>query len=147
MKILYTRGQASLEKIVEHLTCCNALFIPPLSSKVNIEEYAQKLLLYAERFEAWKHDQLVGLVAVYVNDPDKEKAFITNVSVLQKLGGRGIAKQLIEQSLSGAKEQEFKKIVLEVSADNHAALGLYKKMHFIAQKLDKSNTLTMSKYL
>ncbi len=110
-------------------------------------EYAQKVCLHAVRFEAWKGDQLVGLVAVYMNDEGKEKAFVTNVSVVHEYVGRGIASLLIEQAMLEAKQQKLKKIILEVSANNPAAVSLYRKMNFVVDKQDESSTLTMSKYL
>jgi ribosomal protein S18 acetylase RimI-like enzyme len=145
--ITYKINNAKLEKIIEHLTVCNSHFIPPLSSKVSIEDYAKKLLINAERYEAWMFDRLVGLVAVYMNNPMKEKAFITNVSVLPDCTGRGIAANLINESISKTRAEGFGKIMLEVSNSNFAAINLYKKLNFEIIWQDKSDTLKMLKYL
>src|SRR5690349_14652885 len=95
----YYTNKAELEQIVFHLLLCDQLFTPPLSSRVSIEEYAKKIELNALRFEAWDCDQLVGLVAIYMNDEKKSEAFITNVSVLDEYRGRGVATQLLTQGI------------------------------------------------
>lgn len=147
MDIRYTRNQGGLKEIVQHLTQCDNNFVPALSSTVNIQGYAQKLLTNAERLEAWEQNQLIGLVAAYMNDLGKETAFITNVSVLPEYSSKGIATRLLNQSINQAKEKGFKKVALEVSAGNPVALALYRKMDFTTEEMEKSNMLTMLKYL
>jgi ribosomal protein S18 acetylase RimI-like enzyme len=145
--IQYTINKANLEKVEEHLRACNADFIPPLATKVNIREYAVKVFSNAVRFEAWLGDTLIGLVAVYMNDAKKETAFITNVSVLSGYAGKGIASVMVRQSMDAASDQGFRRMTLEVSPDNSAAVALYKKAGFVTDKHDKSNLQTMSRYL
>jgi hypothetical protein len=72
------RNQADAGAILEHLQRCDDQFTPPLSSRVNLKDYAAKLALNAERFEIFDDGKLVALVAMYLN-PDC--AFISNVSV------------------------------------------------------------------
>lgn len=146
MNIIYTINKAEFEKIVVHLSCCDPYFFPPLSSKVNIQDYATKLISHATRWEAWDNDKLVGLVAGYLNDFNKEYAFITSVSVLQEYNLKGIASKLISQFIRLAKEMGFIKIGLEVANDNREAKNLYKKLNFIAND-DECKILTMVLHL
>lgn len=116
--------------ILEHLEKCDNLFTPPLSARIEISEYSKKIFTYAERFEAWKGDKLIGLVAVYCNNIKDRKAYITNVSILEKYQGKGIANSLMFYCIEHIKNKNFKSIELEVNADNISANKLYKKFRF-----------------
>ena len=79
----YLSNKASEAEIAEHLSRCDADFVPPLSGRVEINDYAKKIASKATRFEAWSGGTLVGLVAAYCNDQEKHIAYITSVSVLR----------------------------------------------------------------
>ena len=147
MNLNYRINNAGIEKIFEHLNECNIYFKPLLTSRVDIASYARKVVSNAVRCEAWDRDQLVGLVATYMNDEKKEKAFITNVSVLKNYWAQGIATLLLRQSMQMAKELGYAKMVLEVTPDNRAAVAFYEKMEFAVEDTRSVNSLTMSKYL
>ena len=68
-------NQADPEQIAEHLRACDASFTPPLSGRLEISGYAQKIADKANRFEAWAEGELVGLVAAYCNVTGNPTAF------------------------------------------------------------------------
>ena len=70
-EIDYLSNKASEAEIAEHLSRCDADFVPPLSGRVEINEYAKKIANKATRFEAWSGGMLVSLVAAYCNDHEK----------------------------------------------------------------------------
>lgn len=109
---------------------CSNDFIPPLDEKVNLEEYSKKLFEKAITFEAWEARHLVGLVAAYFNDPEKNSGYITSVSTNNKYSGEGVAKLLLKRCIDYAGEKNFKEIKLEVSGKNDKAIQLYKKFDF-----------------
>lgn len=115
-----------------HLRACDDAFLPPLSSRVDICDYAQKIADKAQRFEACVNDKLVGLVAVYVNTPDRGSAFITSVSVLPGCQGRGIASRLMEDCITHVRVLGFARLELEVGRNNAPAIALYGKHGFTA---------------
>lgn len=80
--IEYCLNKASESEIAGHLKQCDADFVPPLSSRVEIKDYAQKIANKATRFEAWSDGTMVGLVAAYYNDHENRLVYITSVSVL-----------------------------------------------------------------
>ena len=59
--IQFSLNNASEAEIVGHLWHCDANFVPPLSDRVEINDYANKITNKAMRFEAWSGDKLVGL--------------------------------------------------------------------------------------
>lgn len=138
--IIYKINESTIEDIVEHLNLCDLDFIPKLSSKVNIVDYSIKLFEKANRFEAWKKNKLVGLVALYYNF-EENLGFITSVSVLHEYNGNGIAKKLFEFVIAQIKELKFKKLLLEVNKSNYGAIKLYEHFNFKICKETEDNYL------
>lgn len=132
----YRLNQACVAEITEHLGCCDAYFVPPLSGRVDLNNYAAKIASQATRFEAWSDDRLVGLAAVYCNDQEQRIAYITSVSVLCAWTGCGIAVHLMRQCIEYAKALGMRQINLEVAGDNVPAIRLYEKSGFFAGRVN-----------
>jgi GNAT superfamily N-acetyltransferase len=138
MLVEYSFNKASEAEIAEHLTLCDVDFVPPLSCRVDIRDYAKKIASNAVRFEAWLDCKLIGLVAAYCNDGDKLIAYITSVSILREWTKNGIGANLLCQCVEYAKSLGIRNISLEVEASNVAAIKLYEKSGFIADNVDES---------
>lgn len=134
--IEYRLNKASETQIAELLRVCDADFVPPLSGRVRINDYAQKIATKALRFEAWSEERLVGLVAAYCDDQEKRIAYITSVSVRREWIGKGIASQLMSRCIEHAKTSRMRQINLEVAHSNTSAIKLYEKNGFIAGKAE-----------
>lgn len=130
----YRLNTASVAEIAEHLMRCDANFLPPLSARVEISDYAKKIASKATRFEAWAADTLAGLLAVYCNDHEKRTAFVTSVSVLPAWSGIGIGSYLLNQCIRHARAMRMREISLEVATGNDPAIKLYSKSGFILTK-------------
>lgn len=124
---LNTAVAADIER---HLAACDAMFVPPLSSRVQLGDYALKLSLRATRFEAWADNALVGLIALYCNDMETRVAHVSNVSVIAEWVGRGVASSLMSRCLAHAQIVGMRTAMLEVERSNLAAIGLYEKFGF-----------------
>lgn len=129
-------NKATEAQITNHFLLCDADFVPKLSERVEITNYANKIVDRAMRFEAWVDGMLVGLVAAYCNDNEHLTAYITSVSVLKVWQGRGVASQLIQQCIGRVKLLGFKNIELEVDSVNVAAVRLYEKMNFMINRMN-----------
>ena len=121
---------ASTQQILSHLRDVDDCFVPSLSSKVDIESYAEKISTNSDTVEAWQGDVLVGLVAVHFNDSDFTTAHITNVSIAQPLCGTGIADKMMYECFDLAENRGYQEIVLEVNCDNQRAISFYIKNGF-----------------
>lgn len=137
---------ASSEQLVSHFQGCDQKFLSSLSRRVDVRQYAAKIVANAERFEAWADDQLVGLVAAYINDLDKHSAFATSVSVMPTWNRKGIASELLNRCITHVREVGFSRIILEVESTNNAAAMLYKKHGFIIQS-EHSGMMKMALFI
>lgn len=120
----------NLMETVAHLYACSPTIIPPLHEKVDIQAYGEKMLRLAHRFEAWDGAVLIGLVAAYLNDPSRQKGYITHVSVLPAYAGRGTGNALLSRCITLGRSSGFDALELEVNIGNHAAVLLYEKFGF-----------------
>ncbi len=122
---------ATAAQIAAHLTRCDADFVPPLSGRVRIDDYAEKMATKAARFEAWAGGELVGLVSMYCDKGSLSPAFITNVSVLREWSGRGIASGLLKRCIAYARSLGAVRVVLEVASANAGAIRFYERCGFV----------------
>ena len=143
MIINYNINTATSDDIDIHLTACNDNFIPALSEKVDIADYALKLSKHAVNFEAWDGGVLAGLIAAYFNDTENGLGYITNVSTVGGYSGRGIASNLLERCIAYGREQQFESIALEVNKQSLAAVNLYQKFGFVTTG-ESDNMLKMN---
>lgn len=132
---LNTSNQA---QILSHLKSCDALFVPNLSSYVDIESYSEKLFQKAKRIEFFEGDELLALLAFYVN-VENSFCFITNVSVDNKLKGKKIGDALIVKLTEFCLKNNIDKIQLEVRKENNKAINFYKKHNFALLKENIDN--------
>lgn len=128
--ISYQFNFASTDKILKHLEECDQLFIPPLSETINLNAYSKKIKTYADTFEAWANNRLIGFIAVYYNDTQPKTAYITNVSVLSDFLGMKIADNLLKKVETKINELDVSAIELEVDKNNINAINLYSKYNF-----------------
>jgi ribosomal protein S18 acetylase RimI-like enzyme len=72
-------------------------------------------------------ETVVGFVKIDIID---EGTYVHGVGVIPKYRRKGLAKYILGTSLRRATENHHKKMILEVDADNQAALGLYQSLGF-----------------
>lgn len=139
-------NNADLNELQRHLTVTSDYFIPPLHQRVDIAEYALKLVQHTCRFEVWNTVQLIGLVAVYLNNKNNKTGFITSVSVEKEYRGQGLARQLVHEIYQHCLELGFNTLELEVNEANTPAQHLYQSEGFVVYKTENSS-LFMKKQL
>lgn len=127
-QLFHTIDHASVAQITAHLQACDATFVPPLSKRVTLAEYAAKMHTHARRFEWWHGEVLVAFAAMYVNQPPI--AYLSNISVLPAFARRGLATRLLQQCVATAQAQGLDVLSLQVAADNRAAYALYAQHGF-----------------
>jgi len=122
-------SHASLLEIESHLTECSNLFVPALSSYVDLHRYSFKIVTNTITFEAWNENYLVGLIAAYKNIEAKT-FFITNISVVASFHGKTVSKKLLEFFFNICRNDLFNSVSLEVYKINNKAVSFYVKQGF-----------------
>lgn len=128
--VTFKEKTASREEIYVHLCVCDGNYKPNLHERVDILDYSNKIFENSVTFEAWSNKSLVGLVAAYLNDVSGRTGYITNVSIMKKFMGKGIATALIAMCIEKSKKNNIKIMELEVFRGNIPAINLYRKFGF-----------------
>ncbi|OUO91802.1 hypothetical protein B5F40_02930 [Gordonibacter sp. An230] len=107
------------------------LFPIPLSEKVDIGGYAEKLLSCATLVPEFREGRLVGLVAGYTDNlPPEGLAYIALVGVRRDFQRCGIAKKLVEGFIDVCRQKGIRGLHLYTDAENRGAVHLYRGMGF-----------------
>ena len=139
----YSRDCATAREIADHLQICSDQFTPTLESRVDIGEYSEKIRNFANTFEAWFEEKLVGLVAAYQNTKSNQ-AFVTSVSTAPRYGGNGIGFSLMSEMIEFYQSSSVSIIELEVSSLANQAISLYRKSGFQNSQPDIEGTIRMT---
>ena len=127
--IEYKVNTLSLQVLVEHLELCDSSYIPPLSQRTVLDEYAKKIRSNACTFEAWSGERLLGVVCTYLNTVPY--GYITDVSVKPEAIGKGLARNLLSSCIEAARlEFGMSGLKLDVSKFNIKALRIYQRLGF-----------------
>lgn len=116
--------------------------VKTLQNKIEINSYVKKIRKKAMTIEVWLDNNLVGIIACYVNSETKTNAYITYFCVHPKVQGLGLAKKMYHFLLRKDELSRFKSIFLKVDKDNLKALTLYKSLGFI-QTEEEASQYTM----
>lgn len=130
------RGEYSRTRLLALISDLDSTFIPPISSMTDVVKYCDKLIKYAEVFVAKQAGEDLGFIAVYANDHEQQCAFISSIGIKEKFRGQRIGALLLNRAVEMAQEKGMRRIRLEVSLQNHAALRLYRRYGF--SKIDYS---------
>ena len=130
MTVFFRTNVATVDQLSDHLRRCDEGYVPPLSDRVAIDEYARKIAERATRFEAWSDGGLVGLVAAYLPNATGGPVFITDVSIVPEMRGEGVASALLGEAVAFARVHAVPKVRLEVDRRNAPAIGLYEASGF-----------------
>ncbi len=123
-------------------------YIPPISSKINLEQYSKKLLKNSKVFSVVNNKgEHIGLLAIYVNDVKNQVAYISSLGLLPEYHGSGLSSALINMAFEVAIGNGMRSISLEVDVNNQKAISFYKKHGFNDTNVVKENTLFMIKEL
>lgn len=144
LSVIYEIKKADNLAIEKHLSICSNFFIPPLETYVDIPEYALKLAKNAITFEAWYDNELVSLIACYLNNKINKNGFISNISTIPSFQGKGISSILLQNLINYAIRKDFNYLSLEVKKLNKKAISFYMNKKFkIDTKLSTDDTYYM----
>lgn len=120
----------SRSELVEALKTLGDLLPDPLSERVNIAEYAEKLLKFADIIYAKHEDRVIGIMAVYANDMQTRIAHFPLLFVANRYQHKGVGKELMLQAIALAKSRDMDSVWLYVHKENGHAIDFYYKLGF-----------------
>ena len=146
-QIEYTQNRATEEEIFRHLEEVSELFSPHLAERTDLHAFAQKMVEKANRFEAWQNGKLDGLIAAYVNDPTRNKAFISHLSVAQELRGKGVANTLWTNCELFIEKEGFENIEFEVNVHAAPAIKFHQRNGYEETRRDGDSIFMIKKII
>lgn len=127
------------ENIIEFLEKVDLLFPIPLSEKVNIKEYVEKVLDNGKIIVSMCEDNIVGINLFYANDIITRQAWISTIAVDENFKSKGIGTTLISKMKEYCIKNKMKEIILYTHNKNERAIKLYNKNGFKICKEKQAN--------
>jgi len=127
------------EQLIGLLEQVDAEFEPPLSQRLCITTYVDKMLVNAVLFPMLDAGRLAGFVAMYCNDAVGRIAYITMVAVDPASRATGVGSGLVRSAIAHAQRVGCNKVALEVYKSNLSALRLYTKLGFSVARESSSS--------
>ncbi len=127
------------------LEAVDAEFAPPLSTRVELAAYADKLARQAVVFGAYRQGAMAAFAAIYCNDAAGRDAYLSMLAVAPDQRGCGLSSQVLGAAIAHARARGFARMTLEVYQNNDAALAVYRKLGFLETgRQQASLTLTLA---
>lgn len=139
---MHSRNNSGYNHILNHIEANRESIFLGFKEIPDISQLSLKISKFAERFEYWNKNELIGLVACYYNDKETLTGYITIASVASGFRNRGLGGELMIETLQYGSEMGFKRVRLEVYVQNHNALAFYRKSGFVIET-QKENSLIM----
>ena len=148
MKICdWKESKLNKEEVIDLMTLVGDKLPDPLSSRVNIAPYLEKLIINGSLYVLLdKNKKASGVLGFYANDKKNKTAFLSILGILPHLQGKGCGKKLIELMISNCIEVGMTTISLRVHLENKKAIYFYKKIGFYTITI-KENNINMLKKL
>lgn len=121
---------ARAERILNFLTFMDDEFYPPLRSRVNLAQYAQKLADHGINFFLRADNEDVAHAGFYCNDESSGIAFISSIAVVPQCQGSGAAVCLLHEVVAACRARRMSLLSLEVEPENAKAVRFYEKQGF-----------------
>lgn len=121
------------EEVFSILLKFDNCFLPSLTNTItDLSTYTEKLFLNANIICVTNNKEIIGFVAFYSNDEIDKIGYITLIAVLPNYTGKGFGKMLLNKCIEKCKQNNMKKLKLEVNKNNYNAIKFYKKNGFKA---------------
>ena len=126
-------------EITEFLNRIDSTLPTPLSQRIDISEYALKIIERGNVLVVYDNAKIVAAVLFYANDSINKKAYITLIATDPTSENTGYGGSLLEVSEKSAKQAGMRYMTLETEFCNNRAIAFYTKrgykVDFADQKL------------
>lgn len=118
-------------------------FYEPLSTRVEMEAFSQKLSDLSITFVIYKDVEVAGLICSYFYDPASKAGFITLVHTKHEYRGQHLSLYLLNAVKDYALKNGFERITLFVSKQQTSAFQLYSRHGFNVLSEEKNGRCKM----
>lgn len=116
-------------------------FVPPLSTRIDLEQYSKKMDEYATVLAALSaNGDLKGAIAFYCNDIQTKVAYITYLGVARFARGQGLGSALLDACIAKCAEVGMLRIDVKTWESNAPAIRLYQSRLFEVKGLESDRT-------
>ena len=131
------------QDLIDYLNEVDCDFGIPLSHKVSIASFANKLLANGNVYVVRYNNKCVACIGFYCNDIVNRIAYCQILSTKTIVRGKGFARQLINVMIDKCRQSGMKQIL--VDSINPTAIALYKSIGFM--EYDKDGNKSFLKYI
>lgn len=128
--MINNKQEIEKEKFFDFIKKINYDFPIPISEKVDLNEYCEKLWEKAELVAEVQDEEIRGLVAGYMNDLENGSAYISLVGVSRDFRNQGLGKKLVHQFVLLCREKQIRSVNLYTHKTNQAAIKMYEGLGF-----------------
>lgn len=127
---MYIENEIEYNSILDFLKVIDKLLPVPLSERVSLEDFAEKILSKATICAEVIDGEIISLLAGYTENLENNIAYITIVGTLPKGQRKGYSKKLIKRFIQIADSKGIKAVHLHTDKHNNGAISLYKHLGF-----------------
>lgn len=128
--MINNKQEIEKEKFFDFIKKINYDFPIPVSEKVDLNEYCEKLWEKAELVAEVQEGEIRGLVAGYVNDLKNGSAYMSLLGVSRDFRNQGLGKKLVHQFVLLCREKQIRSVNLYTHKTNQAAIKMYEGLGF-----------------
>ena len=129
-KTCIVAGHPQKEFIKDYILQYDNDFYEPLSARVDMDAFSQKLSDLSTTFVIYKNASVAGLICSYFYDPASKAGFITLVHTKHEYRGQHLSLYLLNAVKEYARKHGFERITLFVSKQQTSAFQLYSRHGF-----------------
>lgn len=123
VKYIIDKENISTGRLTEFVKSVDKDFHPPLSGRVDIEEWVKKIYEKGTMVIAEMNKTYIGCILFYANDEVNRKGYIAYLAVDPLYRGLGVAKTMLDNCMVVSKEKGM--ISMNVYTNSSSALKLY----------------------
>jgi len=135
------KEKISGDMLYDFLESVNTDFPIPLSQKISLREYAEKIIEFGEIVVALEKNTLKGLAIGYTENLKGNSAYISVVGVKKEFRGSGIGKKVVQKFIEICRQKKIKSVNLYTHKSNKAAIKMYKALGFKENSLSEEERI------
>lgn len=136
------------KSIYDLLKRVDSIFKPmPLSCKVNLLLYSQKLSENALHIGVYDDNSLIGMTCFYMNDILNKRIFISITCIDPRYTGKGLGSKLTKMVEDFGLDNNYCIVDFEVEKENLPSINMHKKIGYSILETNENGNYIMRKVL